>query len=121
MKILITGGLGFIGSHLEPVLIKKGHNVTIMDRIRINRPNYYRGDICDYSRMEHIFQKSKPGLVIHLAAVVSHKESEETPYMMYKGLYGVSLPVLGTLYRTHLEQITNTREFQDAHDKFGRV
>lgn len=41
--------------------------------------------------------------------------------MMYKGLYGVSLPVLGTLYRTHLEQITNTREFQDAHDKFGRV
>lgn len=81
MRILITGGLGFIGSHLEPELIKRGHEVCIMDRVRTNRERYYRGDICDYSRMEHIFDKVKPDLVIHLAAMVSRKESEETPYM----------------------------------------
>lgn len=81
MKILITGGLGFIGSHLEPVLKKRGHRVYIMDRVRTDRENYYRGDICDYSRMEHIFNEINPDLVIHLAAMVSRKESEETPYM----------------------------------------
>jgi len=81
MKTLITGGLGFIGSHLEPILKLHGHEVYITDRTRINRKNYLRGDICDYSRMEQIFEEIKPDLVVHLAAMVSRKESEETPFM----------------------------------------
>lgn len=80
-RILITGGLGFIGSHLEPALKAKGYGVTITDRIRLNRPDYIRGDICDHFRMQQIFDEVRPDVVIHLAAMVSRKESEETPYM----------------------------------------
>jgi len=81
MKILITGGTGFIGSHLETALQKKGHDVIIFDRMRINRSSYFRGDICDYYCLENVFRATKPDTVIHLAAMVSRKESEETPFM----------------------------------------
>jgi len=77
----MTGGTGFIGYHLEKALLQRGHEVTIFDRMRINRDSYYRGDICDYYCLETVFQTVKPDLVIHLAAMVSRKESEETPYM----------------------------------------
>ena len=81
MKILITGGMGFIGSHLETALLEKGHDVIIFDRMRINRSSYFRGDICDYYCLENVFRETKPDTVIHLAAMVSRKESEETPFM----------------------------------------
>jgi nucleoside-diphosphate-sugar epimerase len=45
MKVLITGGLGFIGTALEGALVARGHTVTIFDRSRVNRENYIRGDI----------------------------------------------------------------------------
>lgn len=91
MKILITGGLGFIGSHLEPALIKKGHHVSIMDRLRVKRKHYYRGDICDYIRMQEIFNDVQPDIVYHFAGMVSRKECEETPQM------AIQTNVTGTL------------------------
>lgn len=91
MKILITGGLGFIGSHLEPALIAKGHEVSIMDRLRVKRKNYFRGDICDYIRMQEIFNDVQPDIVYHLAGMVSRKECEETPQM------AIQTNVTGTL------------------------
>ena len=38
---------GFIGSHLERELSKLGHSVHIIDRLRVSRSNYHRGEICD--------------------------------------------------------------------------
>lgn len=91
MKILITGGLGFIGSHLEPALKVYKHDVHIMDRLRVARPNYHRGDICDYIRMQEIFEEVQPQIVYHLAGMVSRKECEETPQM------AIQTNVTGTL------------------------
>lgn len=98
MKILITGGLGFIGSHLEPVLIDKGHTVHVMDRMRVKRKNYHRGDICDYIRMQEIFEEVHPDVVYHLAGMVSRKECEETPQM------AIQTNVTGTLNVVNLCQ-----------------
>jgi nucleoside-diphosphate-sugar epimerase len=81
MKILITGGLGFIGSHLERELLKLGHSVHIMDRLRVSRSNYHRGDICDYIRMQEIFEEVLPDITYHFGGMVSRKECEETPQM----------------------------------------
>jgi nucleoside-diphosphate-sugar epimerase len=96
MKILITGGLGFIGTHLEKELIARGHEVIIFDRLRVNRDNYIRGDICDYLCVEEAFERTEPEIVVHLAAMVSRKESEETPYM------AIQTNVAGTLNIVHL-------------------
>jgi len=80
-KILITGGVGYIGSYLEPELIRRGHTVHTMDRVRLVKENYHRGDIIDYIRMREIFKEVKPDIVYHLAGMISRKECEETQQM----------------------------------------
>ncbi len=81
-SILIIGGAGEIGSHLEIGIAKRNKYIfNIFDKERKNNPppNYFRGDINDIFSLEYVFQKTKPDIVIHLAAMVSRKECEETP------------------------------------------
>lgn len=89
MKILLTGGAGFIGSALVDKLIKKGHKVAIFDSNLnfINKPNYFKtaiedrkkiykepsitfnGDIRNKEELEKAFSKFNPEIVIHLAGL----------------------------------------------------
>lgn len=85
-KILVTGGAGFIGSHIVDLLISKGHNVAIIDNLssgklgNINpKAKFYHEDLSDYSRIEEIFEKEAPEIVYHLAAQISIKKSIENP------------------------------------------
>ena len=57
MKILVTGGLGFIGSNLVPELESRGHEVWICDLGQSERPNYIRCDVSKYRQLERIFDK----------------------------------------------------------------
>jgi len=69
-KVLITGGAGFIGSHLAERLISEGYNATVYD-IKPNKNqnvNYIFGDIMDYDRLKYAIQGHK--IVCHLAAMV---------------------------------------------------
>lgn len=75
MKVLVTGGSGFLGSHVAEYLIKKKHKVVILDNLsggsRENIPKgaiFYKGDICDKSKVEILFSKEKFDYVYHLAA-----------------------------------------------------
>lgn len=78
MKILITGGAGFIGSHIVDSYIKAGHRVVVVDNLctgNIKNLNpkavFYKIDLRDISRLEKVFQKEKPSIVNHQAAQVS--------------------------------------------------
>jgi UDP-glucose 4-epimerase len=88
MKILVTGGAGFIGSHVVDVLIEAGHSVSIVDNLwehgggkveNIN-PNavFYNLDIRD-AALSEVFQKERPEVICHLAAQHSVKISTEDP------------------------------------------
>jgi nucleoside-diphosphate-sugar epimerase len=80
MRILITGGAGFIGTRLAERLRESGdHDVYVFDRERLSSDRYVRGDVCDWESLDNAFRKSQPELTFHLAAMVSRKESEETP------------------------------------------
>lgn len=75
MKILITGGAGFIGSHIADAYIERGHDVVIIDNLssgekkNINRKaKFYKADICDEKAVRKMFQKEKPEIVNHHAA-----------------------------------------------------
>ena len=70
MKILITGGTGFIGSHLVNVLAEKGHQVVVVDcNKKQNKRNiqFYKIDITS-PKVDLIFKKERPDIVYHLAA-----------------------------------------------------
>ena len=98
MKVLITGGAGFIGSATAKQLMDRGDRVALIDnfndyydpqlkhdRIKIFLKDYkgkfvlYKGDIRDVKFLEKVFQKEKPVKVIHLAAMAGVRNSLENP------------------------------------------
>jgi UDP-glucuronate 4-epimerase len=99
VNILVTGGAGFIGSHLCTRLIQAGHTVSILDdlndyyspaakkenleEIRQHGPyKFFLGDISDETRVREVFEESRPEAVIHLAARAGVRPSLEQP-MLY--------------------------------------
>jgi UDP-glucuronate 4-epimerase len=101
-KVLVTGGAGFIGSHVAEVLLARGDDVVIVDEmndyydlrtkeenLRLlraaypdeNRLKIVRGDICDRDLMESIFATDRPKWVCHMAARAGVRPSIQDPYV----------------------------------------
>jgi len=85
MKILVTGGAGFIGSHLVDALIQRGYQAVVVDNLSTGRleninpaATFYQADICN-SELEGIFEKERPEFVNHQAAQTVIQKSNEDP------------------------------------------
>ena len=83
--VFVTGGAGFIGSHLTDALIEKGYNVVVIDNLSTGKrenihpkAKFYQADILD-SSISDIFKKEKPKVVFHLAAQINVRKSVEDP------------------------------------------
>ena len=97
MKILVTGGAGFIGSHLVDRLIKEGHKVVIIDNLSTGkkenlnpRAKFYQLDICS-PKISEVFKKEKPKVVFHLAAQIDLRKSVDDP------VFDANINILGSL------------------------
>lgn len=84
MKVLITGGAGFIGSHLTDRLIRDGHKVVVIDNLSTGKKenlnseaDFYNLDICDFNKIKPLFQGVD--FVFHLAAIPRVPVSVEDP------------------------------------------
>ena len=98
MKILVTGGTGYIGSHTVVELIKAGHEVTIIDnlfnsKIEVldkiatltgTKPEFHKLDILDLNGMRELFQSHDFEAVIHFAGLKAVAESIEKPLEYYE-------------------------------------
>ncbi|MDQ7028944.1 MAG: NAD-dependent epimerase/dehydratase family protein [Ardenticatenia bacterium] len=98
MKILVTGGAGFIGSHVVDAYIEAGHEVVVVDNLTTGRrenvhpeARFYEADIRDAQAIEEIFAREKPEVVNHHAAQVNVRHSVEDP------IYDAQVNVLGSL------------------------
>lgn len=91
MKILITGGAGFIGSHLTDRLLAEGHSVVVYDNLSLGRldnieeaqknPNFsfIEGDILDKEKFFAVFENNKFDIVFHMAANSDIARSHANP------------------------------------------
>ena len=86
MKILITGGAGYIGSHVSHLLVDRGYNVTIIDSLLTGnkklipkKAKFINSDISNVKKINKILQKYKFDLVIHFAGLIRVDESVKFP------------------------------------------
>ena len=88
MKIVITGGLGFIGSHLCDLLSKQKHQIVLITKSfskTSNIPHKSKNvkieklDVTNFSKLGLFLEKTKPDVIIHLAGNTSHSSSFEKP------------------------------------------
>lgn len=97
MKVLVTGGAGFIGSHLVDRLVQEGHDVVVVDNLstgkrkNVNRAaTFYKADI-QSTRLERVFRNERPSVIMHLAAQMNVRRSVEDP------MFDANVNILGTL------------------------
>lgn len=97
MRILVTGGAGYIGSHTCIVLLQQGHEVVIVDNLCNSKPvavqriqelsgrkaAFYQYDLRDEEHLRQVFQKEKIDAVIHFAGLKAVGESVSIPLKYY--------------------------------------
>ena len=123
-RILITGGLGFIGSHTAVLCIEAEYEVTILDDLsnsNINvlnsiemitgkKPSFFQGSILDKELLNDVFKQTKPEAVIHFAAFKAVNESVNHPLKYYKNNVVGSL----TLVEVMMEHNVNSLIFSSS-------
>ena len=109
MDILITGGAGFIGSHLDDALIARGHNITVVDNLVLGRKEniehlisnsnfrFIEADLLDVSKMRDIFSEGKFDMVFHLAANSDIQKGGKDPMVDYNLTFNTTFNVLQLL------------------------
>ena len=88
MKIMITGGMGFIGSYLSEQLFAEKHDLIILTKSFVKKHNITKIskkikiekiDVTNFKKLSQSIQKNKPDVIIHLAGQTSHSQSFEQP------------------------------------------
>ena len=110
-NILVTGGAGYIGSHVCKWLAVNGYNPITYDNF--SRGNHWAvkwgpievGDILDHSRLIEVLDKHKPVAVIHFAAFAYVGESVNDPYLYYYNNVCGTLNLLNALMETEIRSI----------------
>ena len=84
LNILVTGGAGYIGSHVVEILVKKKYNVFIFDNLitghkkLINKKaKFIKGDIKNLNRLSEVIKNFNINSIIHLAAYLNVSEAEK--------------------------------------------
>ncbi len=111
MKVLVTGGCGFIGSHVVDAFIREGHDVVVIDNLSSGKIENMNGkaklyvcDICDDS-MEEVFREERPDVVDHHAAQIS------VPLSVKEPLFDAEVNIKGTVRLLNYARLYDAKKF----------
>ena len=119
MKVLLTGGAGYIGSHTAIELINSGHSVVIIDNFSNSSPEaikrvekitgtnipVYEADVRDQNALEQVFQGNQIDAVIHFAGLKAVGESVEKPLDYYDNNLNSTLVLLRVMQKFDVKKI----------------
>ena len=119
MKILVTGGCGYIGSHTCVELLDAGYDVVIVDNLSNSKEDvvdkiktitgkkvkFYKEDVCNYDALDKIFKKEKIDAVIHFAGFKAVGESVSKPLMYYRNNLDSTLTLLEVMAKNNCKKI----------------
>src|SRR5437879_7884933 len=121
-KVMVTGGAGFIGSHLAEALLREGASLALVDNLdsfypvaykrtnlkeiaKAGKARFYEVDICDYRKMNAVFEIERPEVVVHLAAKAGVRPSISQPRLYEE------VNIAGTLNLLELAQRFKVQKF----------
>jgi UDP-glucose 4-epimerase len=119
MKYLVTGGTGYIGSHMVVELMAAGHDIVVIDnlsnskssvldriqRIVGRRPGFEQIDICDRPALCRLFADHKFDAVLHFAGLKAVGESVEKPLAYYSNNVGGSMALIECMAAANVKTI----------------
>lgn len=131
MKILVTGGTGYIGSHTVVELQSEGHEVEILDNLfnskvtvldKINQisgktPIFHQVDLLDYAKMRELFANTHFDAVIHFAGLKAVAESIEQPLRYYENNVTGTLNLLKCMSEFNVNKII----FSSSATVYGNI
>lgn len=115
--ILITGGAGYIGSHLAIALLKKDESIVIFDNLstghiktintlkKYGNLKFYQGDLLNKNDIDEVFQKEKITSVVHFAAFSQVGESVKNPKKYYRNNVVGTLNLLDSMIENNVKKI----------------
>ncbi|MGM0548277.1 MAG: UDP-glucose 4-epimerase GalE [Bacillota bacterium] len=111
MTILVTGGAGYIGSHVLKALLKAKHQVITLDNLQkghlkaVTGGEFIEGDLADKRLLNQIFEKNKIEGVIHLAADSLVGESMQNPAKYYRNNFNNGINLLEAMVKNDVKNI----------------
>lgn len=111
LTVLVTGGGGFVGSHLVDALIEQGHTVVVIDHYKREKQRFEHADSCYYRigfedpYVEDILAHEKPDAIVHLAAQISVPASVQNP------AYDAQVNILDSIALLEMAARTGVKQF----------
>ena len=119
MKILVTGGTGYIGSHTAVELLNSGYEIVIIDNFSNSKSDvldkiklitnkdfkFYEGDVCNKDLLRKIFNENKIDAVIHFAGYKAVGESVKKPIMYYRNNIDSTLSLIEVMNEFNCKKI----------------
>ena len=119
MKVLVTGGAGYIGSHTCLELLESGYGVVVIDNLCNSNPKsldrvqeltgkslkFYEGDVRDEALLTRIFQENEIGCVIHFAGLKAVGESVAKPWEYYDNNLNATLVLTKVMKQVGMKNI----------------
>jgi UDP-glucose 4-epimerase len=112
MKLLVTGGAGYIGGTVATILMQAGHEVTVLDNLCHSKRDevpagarFVQADIADRPRVEALLHELQPDGVLHFAALIEAGESMQKPEIYFRNNTASTLSLLEAMHATGVKKL----------------